>query len=240
LAATVGVNEATVIRFAQRLGYRGFPEMVDEIRAIVRLDLEPSGEPTSGGAAGEQFLAVMAGQVEMLQRTMRQIPGDVVARAQRQLCEAETVVVVGQDASGPVASYLALMLQALGRRAESHDISSLALSVAIESAGPKSLFVGVSLSSSNVRLARVLALASARGAPTLALTDSMIRPCAQVAQVVLTTQEHDKTVLPAAGMLMVLVDALLHSVAAEDLPELTRRWTRLEELGESVLGAAPA
>jgi DNA-binding MurR/RpiR family transcriptional regulator len=98
----------------------------------------------------------------------------------------------------------------------------------------------VSLSSSNVRLARVLALASARGAPTLALTDSMIRPCAQVAQVVLTSHEHDKAVLPAAGMLMVLIDALLHSVAAEDLPELTRRWARLEALGESVLGAAPA
>ena len=39
LARKLGVNEATVIRFAQRLGYSGYPEFVQDVRAVVQDEL---------------------------------------------------------------------------------------------------------------------------------------------------------------------------------------------------------
>ena len=39
LAHQVDVDAATVVRFAQRLGYSGFPDLQDEIKARVKQDL---------------------------------------------------------------------------------------------------------------------------------------------------------------------------------------------------------
>ena len=40
LARRVGVNEATVIRFAQRLDYAGYPDLIQDIQAIVQEELK--------------------------------------------------------------------------------------------------------------------------------------------------------------------------------------------------------
>src|SRR3990172_2838399 len=52
LARRVEVNTATVVRFAQRLGYDGYPELLQDVRSIVRsrLATSPVGLPPADAA----------------------------------------------------------------------------------------------------------------------------------------------------------------------------------------------
>jgi DNA-binding MurR/RpiR family transcriptional regulator len=40
LASRLDIDPATVVRFSQRLGYRGYPELLADVRAAVRDELE--------------------------------------------------------------------------------------------------------------------------------------------------------------------------------------------------------
>ena len=47
LAYAVGVDTTTVVRFSQRLGYNGYPELLADIRAQVRDEIYTAYEPRS-------------------------------------------------------------------------------------------------------------------------------------------------------------------------------------------------
>lgn len=71
LAHKLDVDTGTVVRFSQRLGYRGYPELHDELRQKVRSELliEQLEPPGSAGAAATAAFEQVRQALQLSQRT---------------------------------------------------------------------------------------------------------------------------------------------------------------------------
>ncbi len=215
-AEAVGVNEATVIRFAQRLGYSGFPAMIEEVQQIVHQDLMPGGRLMDEDTQDQCFHLALAGEAELLQRTMRQVPPDVVSATLDAILAAEHIVVVGQGRTSALAAYLGAMLGTLGLPAQSAELASLDLAGLLTDASETTTVIGVSLDENDERIARALTLAADHHARTVAITDSTISPAARAAELALTFSSAGGLATPSAAALVAVMDALVHCAARRD------------------------
>jgi len=235
LAETVGVNEATVIRFAQRLGYRGFPEMLEAVQSLVYRDLEPGVREGPPGVKADPLVSAVAAQAAALQRAAGRADADVLDRVRRLLATAASIVVVGQGLAEPLARYVSVSLASIGRPASSPSIASPELADALLRAREDTVLIGISLVAANDRVARVLDRGRRQGARTVALSRSPISPTAQTAEFALALGGAKDESGLVGGALMVLADALLHGLRAQLSGDAAQYTERLESTREYVL-----
>ncbi len=212
LAEKLGMNEATVIRFAQRIGYRGYPEMMADIAQAVREELglrEAERAPRAEAGLG----AYAQAEVERAQRVLSHLPADVPALWQA-LRRARRIYVIGQGTSAALAHLLAYGLRAQGASAESPLADALSLQMILPEVGAGCAVVAVALGPESDEVARFIRQARAQGAWTSALVISPVSACALAAEEVLLCGEEGK---PSFGAAALLIEAIFQGVRQEAL-----------------------
>ena len=74
LAKQLDINEATIIRFAQRLNYQGYPEFVASIQSIVKKELSATESKVPAATLKEPLLKMLTSEDEVLRRAIRRFP----------------------------------------------------------------------------------------------------------------------------------------------------------------------
>jgi DNA-binding MurR/RpiR family transcriptional regulator len=186
IASLAGVQPSTLVRFAQALGYAGFSDMQKVFRSRLREGVTDYRERLEAlrardetcGAAG-----LIAGFSEAasfsLTRLRQQLDGSAIEEMVQVLENAETIYIVGQRRSFPVASYLAYALAKIGvRNVLVDNLASMSADV-LRFAGERDAAVCISFtpySGATLDLAAQLAL---QGVPTVSITDSAFSPLTQ-------------------------------------------------------------
>ena len=125
LARRANTSSSTVVRFAQALGFEGFPEL----QAAARDEYRRAREGGSGGAERRptaplfpidqtEFEAALAADHANLAETARKVDREEVAAAVDLISHAERIVLCGTDQMAFFASYLRHLLMLLDLRAE--------------------------------------------------------------------------------------------------------------------------
>jgi DNA-binding MurR/RpiR family transcriptional regulator len=231
MAKLLGMNEATVVRFAQRLGYAGFPEMMAEVQELVRGQLRP--EAATEGR--DPLRALLDKEVETAQRVAARTALEPLRAALRLLAETPRLVVLGQGLSAPLAAFFCASLRSIGRPAECPPADALHLAAVVEEAGPQCSVVAIVALAEALEIANTLRLARERGAHTLAVTWSPTTASAQVAEVALSCPLNDLLLLPSLTAATILLDVLLQSLAAEGGEAVRARQERLAQAQELIL-----
>jgi DNA-binding MurR/RpiR family transcriptional regulator len=209
LAHQVDVDAATVVRFAQRLGYSGFPELQDEIKERVKQELlirpEQAAEANSlTGVVSSSILKVREAveQVSMLLDIGSiSLIVDKIGRARR--------IIIIPDGLGHVAAYNLVNLLEEGGflvTVAQSGVSDLARTVS--SASTKDLILAVDIAGDTPYIARALNEASALGIPNAAIVGAASHQTALVAETVLASQNQ-----PAFGLGVVVIDAIVYALA---------------------------
>jgi DNA-binding MurR/RpiR family transcriptional regulator len=230
LARKLTVNEATVIRFAQRLGYSGYPELTADIQAVVRAELQPAAEEQT------PLLAALNQEAENLNRALSHISPEVAQQALAMLHEAQRVIVLGQGLAAPIAQLFCLSLRTLGIAAESPMCDPLSLALALGDVGEGCVVVAMAAVSETPEVTNALRVASSHGARTLALCWSPIASVAQVADVAIAWPSSDVFPLPSTAIAAIVVDALVQSLASSRLDAARGRMEAYAQNLELVLG----
>ena len=222
LARRLNVNEATVIRFAQRLGYRGYPQLIRDVQAIVQEELKAPGQPEALAAPEEPFLASLSNEVEHLQRAVSHVSPEVARRLMALLRSRRRIYVVGQGESYYLAGLLATGLAGLGMdaRVMAGDPQSLALAIA--DLQETDAFIGLAASRESPELARAIVVAREHGARTLAVTWSPISKPAQAADLALTCPADGLFLVPSVAAIATFLDALVQALASVDRVQAER------------------
>ncbi|HHX45176.1 MAG TPA: MurR/RpiR family transcriptional regulator [Chloroflexi bacterium] len=229
LARTLLVNEATVIRFAQRLGYPGYPELVHDIQELVQGELRARSQEEASTNGDEAFLAALDTELDTLQRAVGRITPEVARAVTGLLCNAERIVVVGEGISGALAGVMSASLRTLGVPAENPPADPLGLAVALEEAAPGWVVVGISVIGESWPVANALQYACERGARTLALAWSPVAPAAQSAELALCCPTNELQAPPVA-VIATMMDALVQMVATQRAEAMPERQERLSQL----------
>ncbi len=226
LAHELNLNEATVIRFAQRLGYAGYPQMIEAIQEIVQAEL---GATAQEPEIPENPLAqVMSNEMENLKRAISHVPDTTADRAIGMLRECKRAILLGQGMGAPLAQLFALGLRTLGMTADNPSADPLSLAIALRDVGADDLVITVSFVLETQELANALRFAREQGARTLALTWSHVSRCAQAADLAIAYLPDESLPVRPITHLAMWIDGLLQVLAQTD--ETAR--DRVHEFGD--------
>lgn len=186
IAVQAGVQPSTLVRFAQALGFAGFSDMQKVFRSRLRDGVTDYRERLSalrardsdGGAEG-----LLAGFCEAaafsLARIRQQVDGPAMTRCLDILAGAETVYLVGNRRSFPVASYLSYAFTKIGIRNTLVDGVAGMAAEAIRFAGPDDAALCVSFTPYSPATLDLAGQFVAQKVPVVSVTDSAFSPLTQ-------------------------------------------------------------
>ena len=223
LARRANTSSSTVVRFAQALGFEGFPELQtaarDEYRRAretVNGSVEQLLAPPLFPIDQTEFEAALAADHVNVEDTARKVDRDAVAAAVDLISRYERTVLCGTDQMAFFASYLRHLLMLLDLRCEvvaSPSQEGLARLGRIDEA---TLVVGFSAGRPHPLVVRAMKLARHRGAKTVAIADATLSEVAKLAQHRLYYSSNSPTYVRSHTALLGLVQALAYGVYALD------------------------
>ncbi|GAA1057821.1 RpiR family transcriptional regulator [Agromyces luteolus] len=242
LAARAGVSGPTVLRFANRLGYRGFPDFQQALRDD--LD-ERSASPidlydrhrSDAGAGSESGLGRAASITRgTLDRTFDALVADEFDRAVDLLCTPRTrVLVAGGRFSGLLARLLAQHLQLLRTGVTAlpeHDAGRIEAVAGLRRGDVVVLFDYRRYEEPTRRLA---AAARDRKASVVLFTDAWLSPIASEADVVLPSEtDSPSAAFDAMTPVLAIVEALIAECAERLGGAASSRMREVEEAGREL------
>ncbi len=209
LAHQVDVDAATVVRFAQRLGYSGFPELQAEIKERMKQDLLIRPTQVSDPVS---IPGVVDSTMQKLSQAMDQarmlLDVDAVAELVKLIGNARRIIIV-PDGLGHVSAYnLVNLLEQGGLLVTVAQPGVTDLARIVSTATKDDLILAIDVSGDSPFLARALGEAVIKGIPTAAIVGAASYECASMANVVLAAQTQ-----PTIGLGVVVVDAIVYTLA---------------------------
>lgn len=219
VAEKARVQPSAVVRFAHALGYAGF----SEIQQVFRTRLVASVAPTykeriaglrrdgrfRGASTPGSVLSRFASEgMVALESLQHGIPEKDLARGIAVIGAAETIYVLGLGGSFPVAAHLTYVLRKLGRRVMLLDGLGSAIGEQAVAAGANDALIAISFKSYNPDTARIFPEIVARGTPAVSITDSLLSPIVENAEVVFEIPDMPEAALRTMVAPMCLAQSL--------------------------------
>ncbi|MEK6221714.1 MAG: MurR/RpiR family transcriptional regulator [Chloroflexota bacterium] len=209
LAHQVDVDAATVVRFAQKLGYRGFPELQSEIKDRVKQDLLIRPEQAEDADSVPGVVSkTMHSLLNAIEQARMLLDGGQVADLVKQLGKARRIIIMPESLGQAAAYNLVNLLEQGGFivTVAQPGVTDLARTVATIT--KDDLLLAIDVSGDAPFIARAIAAAKAKGVATAAIVGAASHQTAVEANVVLAAQNQKDI-----GIGIVVVDAITYTLA---------------------------
>lgn len=238
LAKDAGVSTPTVLRLVQKLGFRGYPEFQAQLRTEVEARLE---SPLSKRARWSQS----APQTHILNRfadavltnmrvTLERIDhAEFDAAADLLADTARHVHIAGGRITHAIADYLVTQLGVVRPGVSILPGQSSAWPTALLDMRDGDILIVFDIRRYESAILQLSALAAARGAQIVLMTDPWVSPIAQHARFRFSAQIEVPSAWDSSASLLVLVETLLAAVQERVWPETEARMKRLEGIYDS-------
>jgi len=223
LARRASTSSSTVVRFAQALGFEGFPEL----QASARDEYRRTREGTAGSL--EQLLApplfpidqteveaALAADHVNVEDTARKLDRESVQAAVELIASSSRIVLCGTDQMAFFASYLRHLLMLLDFRCEVVASPSQEGLARLGRINEETLLIGFSAGRPHPLVVRAMKLARHRHARTIAIADATLSEVAKLAEQRLYYSSNSPTYVRSHTALLSLVQALAYGVYALD------------------------
>ena len=219
VAARAKVQPSAIVRFAHAMGYGGFTELQQVFRTRLVAGAVPSYRERIDGLRRdgrfrdshgphellERFASEGTASLENLQVSVRE---DDLARAIDLMGRAATVYVLGLGGSFPVAAHLTYVLRRLGRRAVLLDGLGNVLADHVLTATRRDVMIAISFRPYNPETVQLVPEFVARGVPVIGVTDSLLSPIVNGAEVVFEIPDMPEAALRTMVAPLCLVQSL--------------------------------
>jgi DNA-binding MurR/RpiR family transcriptional regulator len=235
MAGQLDVNPSTIVRFTYRLGLKGFPDLQERTRQLVRGQLSAASEIVNENSVlahleGTAFGTSLGQDLQNLRRTIAAIKVDDLQRASDMIAAARKVFVVGSFNAYSVAFFLGLALDRIrGNTTVWSGDMTLQASQLLE-LGPDDCLIAFTSAPYAVSTQRVALLAKEAKAKVIAVTDTPISAVGQIADVILAAASTGAGLQNSFVAAMAVANALLNGVAAANSELTLERYGRLAKV----------
>lgn len=239
LAHELNLDAATVVRFSQHLGYKGYPELLREIRDKVRQNLLFHYQDTKDL---DSLPGVVSSATASLNHELDQmwlmLDLDSIEKLVNMIDKARRIILLVESPAQPAAYNLVYFLEQGGFPIYIARPGVIDFARTVHTASQQDLLIAIDVTGQSPFISRSLAEAKARNIPTAAIVGAASLPTARSANVVLTASEHPS---PTSGMIVIsaiiyiLVEALHWSFsqrfsgAEQAIAELANRIQEVED-----------
>ena len=234
LGAEVGVSESTVVRFANEMGFDGYPGLQSKIRETVRVKLTTVQRMQAVNFRMEEneiLDHVLLTDAEKIKATLDTIDRDSFAKAVDLILSAKNIYILGMRSSAALAEfinyYFGLLFDnvRLIRPAGGSEIFEHLMKVHEED-----VFIAISFPRYTTGIVNATEYASKTGASVIAITDSMSSPIVEHASVALIAKSEMASFVDSLVAPMSLINALIATIGKKKNAEITETLERLENV----------
>ncbi len=208
LAHELDLDAATVVRFAQTLGYVGFPDLQREIRQRVLADLlvRPEQARVEESVPGVVTRA-MRNLVEAIEQTRLTLDTDQVAQLVEMIGAARRIVLLAENPAQAAAYNLVHFLEQGGFPIYIARPGVADLARTVHTATPQDLLIALEITGQAPYISRTLRAARNKGLPTAAILGSASLASGRAAKVVLAARAN-----PSLGIGIISVEAIIYAL----------------------------
>ena len=229
LANRLGVDAATVVRFAQELGYTGFRELSKEIQGIVRSELKASYSADLDAPEDlELFRGLLGNERHNLELCQDRLTGQINSLLPA-LLDADRIWVVGQGHCAHLAGLCADALREAGLPAVTTAPDPLEAATNLKEIGKAELVIGFSLTGMDLDTANVIRFAGERGAATFVFSASPVAAAALQAETSIICPGPTQTDIPSFTGLAAMIVAVAVAFMARYPEEAAAMTSELRE-----------
>jgi DNA-binding MurR/RpiR family transcriptional regulator len=233
----VGVSESTIVRFATLLGYSGFPELQEELQSMVKKQLTTVNQlrkSIHNIYKGKNILyQVLQSDIENLEKTMHEISPQSFEKLISYILEAEVIYIVGLRTAASVSLFFNQALSLFLKNTKSITYGMEGLFEQIADIGEKDLLIAISFPRYTRRTVEILDIALKKKAKTAAITDSIISPIAQKAEVTLIARSNLNSFVNSFTAPLSVINAIVTAVSIKKGEQTFKKLSELEEIWDT-------
>ena len=224
IAETCGIHASSFVRFAQKLGYAGFKDLQVPFQRRLstaapgfeaRVKALETDLAASNNTGTSEFLKdLVVRDIASLQALMNTVQIEDLEKSAAMLEKAETVFLLGQLRSAPVANLLHYLLTMLGKRTILLDESGGFATHRAKLATTNDLLVCVAFRFYANEVVNIAEETHKSGVPVLAITDTTLSPLAKNADQLFVIPEHEYTFSRSLAAPMCLAQSIALALAA--------------------------
>ncbi|MCT4604954.1 MAG: MurR/RpiR family transcriptional regulator [Marinisporobacter sp.] len=235
LGNKVGVSESTVVRFANALGYDGYPQLQKELQELIKTKLttvqrlEMSADYSNEGAVLKK---VLKADMDNIKATIEEIDDEVFQDVVNSIFKAKKIYILGLRSSSTLAEYLGFYLNLI---LDNVKIVTAGVSDIYEQmlrVGKDDLVIGISFPRYSTNTLNALNHTKELGATVVGITDSQVSPIAAISDHTLVARSNMVSFVDSLVAPLSLINALVVAVGMREKTEISSTFDRLEKIWE--------
>lgn len=236
LGIKVGVSESTVVRFANALGYEGYPKLQKELQELIKTKLttvqrlEMSKDYSSEGAVLKK---VLKADMDNIRATIEEIDIEVFQNVINDIFKAKRIYILGLRSSTTLAEYLGFYLNLI---LDNVKVVTSGVSDVFEQmlrVGKDDMVIGISFPRYSANTLNALEYTKNQGALVVGITDSTVSPIASIADYTLTARSNMVSFVDSLVAPLSLINALIVAVGMREKDEISSSFSKLEKIWDS-------
>ena len=234
LGRTVGVSEATVVRFAVELGYDGYPSMQKAMQEMVlnRLTSVQRIEVASGRIGDQDVVSmVVQSDIDKLRQTSESVDRRAFQEAVQTILGAKRIFVLGVRSAAPLANFLGYYLNYMYNNVRTVTASGTSeMFEQIVGITSEDVVIAFSFPRYSTSTAKGVQYCRSVGATDIGVTDSKLSPLGQNCDHVLVAKSDMVSLVDSLVAPLSVTNALIVAIAQKRERELSNTFNNLERI----------
>ncbi|AFS78441.1 HTH-transcriptional regulator, RpiR family [Gottschalkia acidurici 9a] len=236
LGQVVGISESTVVRFANTMGYDGYPNLQSELQELIKSKLTTvqrlsmSQDDYSNKNIGVR--KILKTDMENIRHTIDDIDTEIFEEVVNSILKAKKVYILGLRSSNALSSYLGFYL---GVILDDVKVVNLGISDIFEQlirVTKDDVVIGISYPRYSRRTLDALKYVRDQGCKVIGITDSEASPITSIAHLTLFARNNMVSFVDSLVAPMSLINALIVSIGMRVKNEVAEYFQELENIWE--------
>ena len=235
LGEAVGVSESTVVRFANALGYSGYPKLQDALQEVIKNKLTTVQRVDMVKELNEDsaiLKKIVKSDMDNIKDTLEEIDEKAFEEAANRILKAKRIYIVGMRSSFTIAQYLGFYL---GIILDSVHVIRTDMGDAFEQVvkiNEDDVLIAISFPRYSKKSYQIVSYAKEKGAHIVSLTDSPFAPVASFTDNLLLVKSNMVSFVDSLVPALSIANALIVSVGMKEKEDIKQHFDDLEAIWE--------
>ena len=235
LGEAVGVSESTVVRFANALGYSGYPKLQDALQEVIKNKLTTVQRVDMVKEFNDDsaiLKKIVKSDMDNIKDTLEEIDEKAFEEAANRILKAKRIYIVGMRSSFTIAQYLGFYL---GIILDSVHVIRTDMGDAFEQVvkiNEDDVLIAISFPRYSKKSYQIVSYAKEKGAHIVSLTDSPFAPVASFTDNLLLVKSNMVSFVDSLVPALSIANALIVSVGMKEKEDIKQHLDDLEAIWE--------
>ena len=233
LGETVGVSESTVVRFANALGYSGYPKLQAALQELIKNKLTTVQRVEMANDYSDEntiLNKILKGDIDNIRETLEEIDGEAFQEAVSRLLKARKIYILGRRTSFVVAQYLGFYLGIILDNVHTVRMDMGDAFEQIVRIGEDDVVIAFSFPRYSKKSFQLVKYAKEKGAYVISITDSLFAPIASESDNTLIVKSNMASFVDSLVPAMSVANALAVAVGMKEKEDIKEHFDDLEQM----------